>query len=68
MNPLNCILLQKNAIGGMIPVAYDVKENCNLPARADIFNHPAKRLKSRNSVRKSLDTELNTSGNQWLKQ
>lgn len=37
-----------------------IKENLNLPAHLDIFNHPTKRLKSRNlRVWEFLDTAVN---------
>jgi len=35
-----------------------MKEKYNLSAHRDIFNHPAKRLKSRNLVWECLDSEL----------
>lgn len=45
-----------------------IKGNLNLSAHLDIFNHPAKILKSRNPrVWESLDTELDLE-NQWLLQ
>ncbi|VVC43894.1 Hypothetical protein CINCED_3A013597 [Cinara cedri] len=41
-----------------------IKKNPNLPVYEDIYQHPVKRLKSRNPMWIDIETEVNTE-NQW---